>query len=265
MKTFAFIMLMSSLLLAKEPSQDLLTQYYSRNTLSEVILENVYYDNLQTSFELNEHASFFSDLEEISSGSEPKKLKGNYSHIDAEKIEASLKKLHLYIQAFCKKHSSTTISSLLKEWSSFHFSKQEKETLYYFQELTEPSVDHHLSSLEQHLQSILLYHDLMKRTFQEHKEKYSLFYFEHGNYLLDLYTHKKMLHLLDHDFQPAVFHHIETYLKIAKKNASFFHNTNLLHHMIQGDIALSNESEIAAKRLLKPHLKKIDAYFEEID
>lgn len=269
MKIFIPILMISSILFAKEPSQELLTQYYTRNTISEVVLGNTYSNSIYKTFELNEHRAFFSKLEILSREKQRPEIVQNfpqdYAYIYAKKIEPNLKKLHSSIGVFCKKYPSTKIASLLKTWSSFNFSKEEKETLSYFNELKRKTETSDSTFLERELISILSQYDLMKSAFKDDINNCSSFYLDHGDYLLELYTHKKMLELLDHSFEPAVFHHIETYLLIAKKKAAFFYDTKLLHQIIQGDLALSNEAESAAKDLLKPQLKKLDSYLEEIE
>ena len=262
-------LMLSAVLVTNQPTQELMTQYYARNTLSEVIFGDAIADSIYKDFNLGEHSLFFSDLEKLTFQEDLKELSidlpPDSSYLYAEKIEPSLKKLHSSINAFCKKYPSTNISSLLKAWSSFHFSKEEKETLSYFTELKKKAENKPLPPLETHLLSVLSDCAHVKASFKERAKNYPFFYLDHGNYLLELYTHKKMMKLLDHAFEPVVFHHIETYLHIAQKKASFFHNTNLLHQLIQGDLALCTEAEIAAKNLLKPQLKKINSYFEEID
>jgi hypothetical protein len=274
MKFLSSILLLSGLLLVTEPllegsaikdlsSKQLLTQYHTRKTIHEAAPDEEHYEQIATSFLSNHYGDFISQLEMLAKESSFSEAPS--TSLPVEKIEFTLRKFHAAIESFTKKYPSDEISHLLKEWASFHFTSSEKDTFLYFHELKDTPPDQKLTFLEHHLLSIVSHQDLLHSTFNQHKEEFSSFYQYYGDYLIDLNTHQNMLKLLDHDFEPFIYHHIETYLQIAKKKAFFLHLTHLLHQMTQGTIALTTQADIDAKHLLKPYLKKIESYCEPVD
>ena len=131
MKMTALLLLISSTLLGT-PMEEFLTDYYARQTLQEVVSENAPYDDER--FDLHEHALFFSELDkfllqETTVASEPRTLCPVHM---MEAMDTTSKKLRKSMNTLCKKNPSASISAFLKKWASFHFSKEEKDTLAYF-------------------------------------------------------------------------------------------------------------------------------------
>jgi len=235
-----------------------MTQYQTKNTLTECSLGKEQFHPLLHTFSVSDHLLFFHALDQLMVVAPTATLSDtsmSYENREQKILDAFYHLTHS-IEKFYKKHPTSTIAHLLKSWSTLEFSKTEKETLSYFEHLQHAPCVEDLTPLQQALYKMTLHADTMKARFHSHLSQFSHFYQQYGVFLIDLYTHQKMLSLLDHTFDPLLFHHIETYLEIAHKKAVFGFHDALVHQFFNGTILVTTSSEREAKKLLKPLFNK---------
>lgn len=230
-----------------------MTEHHTKKTLAECAMGDTQCSKLYTTFKASEHDFFFTQLETLVVQSPATCTSARTTSPSCKQdLEHTLFKLQNAIHRFCKEHSTTAIAKILHAWNCFHFSKIEKETLTYFEHLQQLIPPSSLSPLEHKLLPIVTHAHALQECFLSHRDLFPSFYQEHGLYLIHLHTYKVMLQLFEHTFDPVLFHHVETYLTIAQKQAAFLYNDALLNQFFDGHIKLTTYNERKAKKLLKP-------------
>lgn len=243
-------------------ASDWITNYQMKKTLKECPTGEEITSELYKAFKAGHHTPFFESLNRCVSENNFNQNSSLAEPVTYD-IEKSFFKLRSSIAQFYKKYPGSAISKTLKSWSTFHFSEDEKETLSFFIHLKENSLS--LSSLEEKLLQALQLEEMMKQAWKLHPERYAPFYHKHGEYLIELYIHKKMSQAFAHKFNPRLFHHVENYLSIAQKKAGFSYENTLLHQFFTGDLKLACQIELKAKKTLKPLFDKMTAPPDSIE
>lgn len=246
-------------------SQDWLVQHQAKKTLAECTLGNLECLSLQTAFNAGEHFLFFEILEAMMQDYSPGCTTSRFSDdLDENKIHNTLCKIQATMVSFYHQHPKAPLSALFKAWHSFHFSKEEKASISYFQELQQEFIASNLTPLEHQLSEFLHNGDRMFTALNRHLDRFSQFYRQHGPYLIDLYTHKKMMDAaLAVDCDSVLLKHLNNYHRIGHKKAAFLCDHHLLRQLIEGSIKPSNSSELKVCRRIKPLLKKLDAFWKK--
>lgn len=230
---------------------DWITDYQAKQTINESPTGEKMAKDLFVSFKAHEFAPFFETVTS-QANKELASTPDLSTSLPQQALEKSFFKLRGSIVQFCKRYPRSAIATKLKSWNDFHFSKEDKETVSFFAELEKKNKNLSLSPLEENLWETLQHAEKMKAFWKNNPHLFSPFYQKHGEYLIDLYTHKKMSQAFAHKFQPALFHHVENFLAIAQKKAAFLYEDDLLQQFFAGHLKLTSSIELKAKKSLGP-------------
>ncbi len=176
------------------------------------------------------------------------------------RLENATSKLNENASRFFKHAANSRITEFLNELCKIEFTKEEKETMRFFDLIAAKESSEFKSSLESKLAYLYLEtHYLIEKKDSIEAGKIASIDFtnEDLDFFISFHLLQQMVKLFDdEEFDPILFQHVETYGKIIKKEFVKIHSFLVMEDFANGKIHAHSELEKLARSFLKPYMKK---------
>ncbi|PCI94471.1 hypothetical protein COB11_03800 [Candidatus Aerophobetes bacterium] len=175
-------------------------------------------------------------------------------------LETACAKLNENASRFFKHAANCRVTEYLREICKIEFTKEEKETMCFF-DLIAAKESHEFKSP---LESKLAYLFLESSYFKQRKNSLSPgkiasidFASEDLDFFISFHILQQMVKLFDEEeFDPILFQHVETYGRVIKKEFVKTHSFLVMEDFANGKIHACSDLEKLARSFIKPYMNK---------
>lgn len=175
---------------------------------------------------------------------------------DLFRLKKHQKILFKKLSDYIKRSKKLTSSQILNSWMNFNLTKNEKESLRYLIDLRYKKASKETPKLETDLiQLMQSFNAVSISNYQKNG-----FTFAESLYARHMALYKEMLSLMENNFDPMIYFHIESCMKAEEKFLIQAYYDEQLNIFSRSAIATKNSREDSLQHLLKSYFEKRKLY-----